>query len=695
MPADFATLSSLVTPQSVAIIGASNDTSRIGGRPIAAMLRAGYQGRILPVNPNRDHLQGLACYASVSDLPETPEAAIIAVPVKAALEAVDALGQRGCKTATLFTAGFSETGTEGARAQQQLADIAHRHKMRLLGPNSLGVWNVDLGYYGTFSSSLDTGFPHAGNIGIASQSGAFGAHLAAVARNRGIGASILISTGNEVDITVADAIGWMAQSDQIDVICAYMEGFNDPLRLQEALSAAHLAKKPVLVFKSGRSVLGAKAASSHTASLTGDDAIADEILRAYGAVRVQDTEQMMDFAYVAKQKIYPVANSLGFITVSGGAGIVASDEAEQLGLPMPPMPEEAQARLRALLPISSPANPLDCTAQALNDLSLLHAFTHAALAEGGYGSVICFATYVAGGADIAPRLLASLTPLRQEFPDRLLVLCAIGPTEVIRQYEDAGFLVFEDPCRAVRAIAAMGRVAMALATALPACIPVTAGTLPETAPDEYQAKAILAKAGIVVSQEQLVQSPAQAVQAAEEIGFPVVMKIASPDILHKSEIGGVQLNLNNTAEVQASFDALIQTARIHRPDAHITGVLVARQIAGGVECFMGIKRDPGFGPMAVFGLGGIFVEILNDIALRQCPFDPETARDMILSIRGAPLLTGARGRDPVDLDALAQMLSRLSIFAAGSGDRLQSVDLNPVLALPDKAVALDAVIELT
>lgn len=688
-------LTALLAPRSVAIIGASADPLRIGGRPIAAMLRAGFKGRILPVNPNRNTIQGLACHPSIADLPEPPDAAIVAVPARIAVEAVEALGQRGCRAVTLFSSGFAELGQDGHADQQRLVDVARRYEMRVLGPNSLGAYNVGLGYYGTFSSSLDTGFPLNGSIGIASQSGAYGAHLGAVARDRALGTGVLVATGNEADITVGDVIGWMAGSDQVQVICAYLEGLNEPRRLLMGLDAARAAGKPVFVLKAGRSAVGAQAATSHTASLTGDDKVAEAVLADHGAIRVRDTEEMMDFAYAATARIYPVENALGFITVSGGAGIIASDEAEAVGLAMPPMPQDAQERLRALLPIASAVNPLDCTAQALNDLSLFESFMRAALEDGGYASVACFATYVAGGADLAPRLLASLAPIRADYPDRLLVMCLIGPTEVIRAYEAAGYLVFQDPSRAVRAIAAMGRVGQALAyrpaEAPPADAPTT---LPAETPDEATAKALLAAAGISAPPEAVAATAAQARAAADYIGYPVVMKILSPDILHKSDIGGVVLDISDGDAAESAHDRIIAAAARHAPEARVLGVLVVKQVSGGIECLMGINRDPSFGPVAAFGLGGVFVEILSDVVVRACPFDQATARQMILSTRAAPLLTGARGREPVDVDALAGMLSRLSIFAANAGPQLLSIDLNPVVALPDGAYALDAVIEL-
>lgn len=687
---DLSHIDRLLAPRSVALIGASEDVTRIGGRPIAAMLAAGFKGDIWPVNPKRETVQGLRCYASVDDLPGAPDAAIIAVPAKLVSETVEALDRKGCGAATLFSAGFAEMGEDGAAAQAEM--LSRVTNMRLLGPNTLGVYNVDIGYYGTFSSSLDTGWPRPGNIGIASQSGAFGAHLGALARDRGLGVSVLISTGNEADITVADAIHWMALRDGTDVICTYMEGVNDPTALLAALDAARAAGKVVVILKAGRSAVGAQAAASHTASLVGDAAVADTVFEAHGAIMVRDPQSLMDIAYVASRGIRPAAHSLGVITISGGAGIVISDEAERIGLPMPAMPDGAQARLKAILPYASPTNPLDCTAQALNDPSLFEKFTRAALEEGGYGAVLCFLTYVAGSPAMSEAILDAIRPLRREYPDRIIAFCAIGAPEVMAAYDAEGILVFDDPCRAARAIHAL-TAPQAQEAVLPAPLPVD---LPARAPDEAEAKRLLSAAGIACAPEEAVQDADAAVAAAERLSGPVVMKILSPDILHKSDIGAVRLNLTTPDAIRAAYGEITENVARHAPEARITGMLVARQLTGGTECLMGISRDPTFGPVAAFGLGGIFVELLGDVAIQPCPFDEAAAREMILSIRGAGILTGARGRPPADIAALASMLSRLSRFAAGAGDRLVSIDLNPVLALAEGqgAFALDAVIEI-
>lgn len=695
--ARFAGLTPLLAPRSIAILGASNDATRIGGRPIAFMKAAGqFQGAIWPVNPNRTEVQGLPAYPSVAALPETPDAAIIAVPAALAEQAVEDLGARGTKAAVMFTAGFAEVDAAGEAAQARMVASARKHGMRLLGPNCLGVFDGRTGYYATFSSSFDSGWPVPGRIGIASQSGAYGTHLYTLARNRGIGASLCIMTGNEADVTVGECIGWLAENPEVDVIAAYIEGIREAPGLIAAFEAARAARKPIVMMKVGRSALGSAAAKSHTASIAGDDAVTEAVMAEFGVHRARTSEEMLDIAQTATRRIYPAGNTLGMITLSGGAGVLVSDVAEQLGLAMPPMPEQAQARLKGLVSFCAPRNPVDATAQVGNDLALLEPFYESVLRDGGYASVLGFFTMVASSRRW-PSMLEVLNRVRARYPDRLHVLSAIAPAEITRAMEADGWVCHEDPSRAVTAIAAMGRFGAAFAAPSPAPAPsVPPVSLPAATPSEAAAKQLLSAAGIACAPEAACADPAAAVAAAERFGFPVVMKILSPDILHKSEIGGVLLDVANAAAVRAGFATLLDRARAHAPTARIEGVLVAKQLKGGVECILGIHRDPVFGPIAMFGLGGVFVEVLKDVVFRRCPFGADVAETMIRSIRGFPLLDGARGRARADIKALAAMLARLSAFAVAAGPRLASVDLNPVFAMPEGqgAFAADAVVEV-
>ena len=660
------------------------------------MRAQGFQGTLYPINPNRTEIQGLKAYPTIASLPETPDVAIVAIASEHVPPAVEELGKKGCKAIVMFTAGFAEMDEAGEAVQAKMVATARSYGMRLLGPNCLGVFDARRAYYATFSSSFDSGWPVPGRIGIASQSGAYGTHLYTLARNRGIGASLCVMTGNEADVTVGECIGWLAENPEVDVIAVYAEGIREAPGLIAALEAARAAKKPIVMQKVGRSELGTKAAKSHTASIAGDDAVTEAVMAEFGVFRARNSEEMLDIAHTATRKIYPARNTLGVITVSGGAGVLISDVAESLGLAMPEMPAAAQKKLRDLVPFCAPRNPVDATAQVSNDVTLVKTFTETMVQEGGYSTVLGFFSMTASSRRW-PSIREQLNAVKTENPDRLYVLSVITPPEGRDQLEEDGWVVHEDPTRAVAAIEAMGRFGAAFAAPASAPAPtVPAVTLPAKTPSEAEAKRLLAAAGIASAPEAECATADQAVAAAEKFGFPVVMKILSPDILHKSEIGGVLLNVSDAGAVRDGFGLLLERAKAAVPTAKLEGVLVAKQLQGGVECILGIHRDPVFGPVAMFGLGGIFVEILKDVVFRRCPFGADVAEQMIRSIKGAPLLLGARGRPKADVKALAETLARLSAFAVAAGPRLQSIDLNPVFAMPEGqgAFAVDAVIEV-
>jgi acyl-CoA synthetase (NDP forming) len=692
----FATLDAMIRPRSVAVIGASDDATRIGGRPIAYMKDQGFAGALLPVNPNRATVQGLPAFASVAALTEVPDVAIVAVPGESAVQAVADLGAKGCRAAIVFTAGFAEVDEAGAAMQDRLVAAARQHGMRILGPNCLGLFNAAVGFYPMFSTSFEQGWPIRGNIGIASQSGAYGTHLFATSRARGLGTTVCVTTGNESDVSLGEVIGWMAQAPEVEVICAYAEGIRESERFIAALDLARRNRKPVVMMKVGRSELGGHAAKSHTASIAGDDAVTEAVLREFGVVRAATTEQMLDIAYAASRRIYPARNSLGVITVSGGAGVLISDAAEAMGVPMPEMPEAAQAKLKGLISFCAPRNPVDCTAQAVNQTEMFEHFLETTADAGGYQSMLVFLTQTGGSTTMAPKLRPYLKQARAKFADRLWVLSVIASADKVRGYEEDGYLVFEDPTRAVAAIEAMGRFGAAFAAPPPDDIVVPDVTLPATTPTEAEGKRILAAAGIPAVPEKACGSVEDAVAAAESFGFPVVAKILSPDILHKSEIGGVILDIGSAEAVREARATLLARAAERAPGARIEGVLIARQIKGAVEMALGVARDPVFGPVAMVGLGGVFIEILKDVSFRRCPFGEAEAEAMIRSLKGFPLLDGARGRPKADVAALAAALSALSRFASGAGERLAGVDVNPLLVLPEGqgAFAADAVIEI-
>ena len=687
------TLEDLTGPRSIAIVGASDDPTRIGGRPLSHMIAQSFDGAVYPVNPKRDTVQGLRAYPSLDDVPGEVDFALIAVPAPLVAEQVRAAGRKGARTAMVFSSGFAETGEEGAALQEGLVAAAREAGVRVIGPNCLGAFNSAHRFYPTFTSTIDRALPRPGPVAIISQSGAYGSHIYMASHMRGLGIGHWITTGNEADVNVAEVIGLLAARDDVGTILAYAESIKDGALLVEGLEAARAARKPVVFMKVGRSEVGAEAASSHTASMAGEDAVYDAVLAQHGAWRVRTTEEMLDVAIAAGPRIYPSGRKVGLVTISGGAGILMADSAEDEGLDVAPMPEDAQDELKAILPFAAPRNPVDVTAQFFNDLSLIPRFTRTMLDRGGYDGLVGFWTSVAGSPVMGGPLLEYLTETMADYPDRLFLHIMLASDEMRGRYEAAGFPTYEDPARALRALAAVMHFGEAFEAGRPAspALPPPAD-LGEGPLGEREAKAILASAGLPLVPDVLAASAEEAAQAAEAAAGPVAMKVASPDILHKTEVGGVALGVDGAAAAREAFGRMTESARRAVPEARIDGVLVSPMAPEGVECILGAKVDPVFGPVVLFGLGGIFAEVMGDVAFRRAPFDEGVAREMIEQLRGAAVLRGARGQPGCDLDALARAIAGLSRFAAANADAIESVEMNPLRARPDGCVGLDALI---
>ena len=688
-------LNALLEPRSVAVIGASDDPSRIGGRPIRYMREAGFAGRIHPVNPKRPQVQGLPTYPDIGLVPGPVDLAVIAVPADRVETVLTACANQGVGSAVIFSAGFAETGRTGARAQDTLGNIARERGIRVLGPNCLGVYNTDTGLFATFSTTLEDRLPRPGNVGLVSQSGAYGSHLSLLASHRGLGIRYWITTGNECDITVPECIEWLAERDEISVVVAYAEGITEPDRLVRALERARLARKPVIFMKVGTTEVGARAARSHTASLSGEDAVFDAVLRQFGGLRARTTEEVLDFAYAASFGVWPASRRVALLTISGGVGVQMADAAVEAGLEVPPLNEPAQAELLRRLPFATPRNPVDITAQAFNDIALVGRNLDLVLDDGRYDSVVAFFTYVASAKAMVGPIRESLQTARRRHPGCLLVLSIVGPPAVVESYEAAGCPVFEDPTRAVRAVAALARVQEWFAKPAPLIdgpsSPVDA--LPPGPLSEHAAAEILARAGLPMQPSRLVATPDEAVRAASDLGFPVALKICGPDVLHKTELNGVALGLSDPETVRDAHGRLVAAVRAHQPPPTLDGFLVAPMADEGVDMVIGTVRDETFGPVVMVGSGGILVEVLEDVAFRRAPFDEHEARQMLEELRGFRRLTGIRGRPPADVDALVRALTALAAFAAGRDD-LESAEINPLRVLPRGrgVVGLDALV---
>lgn len=687
-------LTALFRPRSIAIVGASDDVVRISGRPLRYLREGGYGGAIYPVNPRRDTVQGLKAYPSIASLPEVPEVAILAVPAQLIPSSVRECADRGVKAVIVFSSGFAEMDAAGGEAQAQIRDIAGAAGMRLLGPNCIGLFNAAAGFYGTFASALDLGFPVDGGVAIASQSGAYGTHLAYLAQERGMGISYFVSTGNEADVEIGEVLLWLAREPGVRVIMAYAEGLRHSATFIEALRTAHERRVPIVMMKVGRSVRGANAVSSHTAALAGEDAVYDAVFRQYGVHRATTTDEQLDVAYACARGLYPNGRKLGIVTVSGGVGIQACDAAERYGLDVAPMPGSAQEKLKALLPYAAVANPVDVTAQALVDMNVLTSALQLMLDECEYDVLIGVFLTVPASKSFAVPLRDAIAKAAAAHPEKLIVMCMVTQDKaVVRLYEAMGLLAFEDAYRASAAIAALANLQASFDRGVSKLPDVRSATpLPQEAISEHAAKRLLAQAGVPMLPEHLVASSTEAVFAAESVGYPVVLKIASADIPHKTEIGGVALNLGDAGAVRDAFEALMQRAAAAAPQARIDGVLVAPMAPGGVDTIVGVSRDATFGPTVMFGLGGIFVEVLRDVTFRVAPFGIEEARRMIGEIAGRAMFEGVRGAAACDVEALANVLVRVSEFAAAHAGDLESLDINPLRVMSRGVVALDALI---
>jgi len=698
-PANTTGLDALLAPESVAVIGASDDPTRIGGRPVAYMLRAGFPGPIWPVNPNRETVQGLRAYPSIHEVPGAPDACIIAVPAALVPQTLEACADRGARAAVILSSGFAEAGEDGKAAQSRIRDIARERGIRVLGPNTLGLFNSHVKWIGTFASTILHGTPKAGPIGIASQSGAVGSELFALLRRRGLDTGIWVTTGNEADVDLADAVAYLADDPDTRIIVVYAEGVRNGPAMRRALARASERHKPVLFLKSGRSEVGAVAVTSHTAALAGSDRIYDALFRQLGAVRVGNAEELVDAAYAAALAPLPAGRRLLILTISGGAGVQMADAAADLGLVVPPPSPEAQEKLKELLPFAGVRNPVDTTAQVFNDISLIDRYLSILLDDGDYDAVALFLTAVAASEDVALRLVAELSRARTRFPHVPLVISLAAPAELTAPFTNARYALFEEPTRAVRALAFLCRLSESLGRevvsptveAPPDAVRVTGG-----APTEDAAMRVLESWGVRCVNRRLARSEDEAVRAADELGGRVALKIVSPDIVHKTDVGGVLLDLEGDGPIREGFRTLTERATSLRPDAEVEGVLVTSMVDEGEDAVVGVVKDPTFGPAVMVGLGGVLVEVLDDVAFRLAPFDEDEARRMIADVKGARLFRAFRGRPDLDVDALAALLSRVSVLAAAEAEAgaLSSIDLNPVRVLPkgQGVVVLDAVI---
>jgi acyl-CoA synthetase (NDP forming) len=698
VPSGFASLSTLLEPQSIAIVGAANDWRRFGGKPLHYLRQAGYTGGLFPVNPTRTEVQGVPAYASIGDIGRPVDCAMLAVSAEDTVQTIRDCAAAGVRSAIVFGAGFAEVGAQGMARQAEMMAIARSAGMRILGPNCMGLVNAHAGVYSTFASAYEEGLPAPSGVAIATQSGGYGGYLLKHCFMRGLGVSHFAATGNEADVDVGEVLAWMAQRDEVKVLLSYLEGVRSGPNLVRALEIARANRKPVVVMKVGRTPEGREAASSHTASLTGEDAVYDTLFCEYGVWRARTTDELLDVADALSRGKRPRGPRTAVVSISGGVGVQMADFLADAKLELAEVPQQTQADLRAIVPHCAPANPIDMTGVVTADHALLGRALECVLAGDAFDAVILFLGIVGMAPSMAGPLSSILSEVCARHPDRLLLVSVTTPPELRAPYANAGCLVYEDPSRAVTALAALHHFQQffdrPVVTPAPRSFPD--GLVPRGAAsfNEVQAKRILAACGIRSPKEVVVQDAAAAAVAAQTIGFPVAVKIVSADILHKTEHGGVALNLGDAEAVAQAVSRMGERIARELPQARIEGYLVSEMVRGGTECILGVSRDPTFGPVVTFGLGGVAVELLRDVVSRLAPVSPTQAREMMQALRTWPLLSGWRGAPSGDVDALAEAISALSHLAVAEQHSIAEVEVNPLVVLPTPrgVVALDAVI---
>jgi len=687
-------LERMFAPRSIAIIGASSALGSISGQPLNFLVKRGYPGKLYPVNPKYDEILGQRCYPSLEALPETPDLALIVVNARLAVRMLEACGRSRIPFVVVFSSGFSEIGPEGETMQKELTAIAERHGIGLIGPNCQGFISVPSKTYAGFGSAFIYDYTP-GPVSMVSQSGGFGFSLMSLAAmDGGVGFRHVVTTGNETGITSLDLMRYLIDDTGTRIITGYIEGVRDAHRLREVGEAALAAGKPIMVWKVGNSEEGQRAAASHTANLGGAMALYRAAFEQSGILQVEDMQDIVDCTFAFESGRVPRGNRVAIITISGGAGILMTDEAIARGLAVQPLSPATVEKLRPLVPaFAALGNPIDLTAAIFDDTDLCRKALELIIEDPLVDAVVMANAGLQG--EIATKVACEVVNVARR-SDKPILLGWSARREVAGEAYallDAERIPhYRSPMRCMRALAAIAQHAEACRRhrarqaepILSLQRPQAAQTLAAARTDlaEYRAKRLLAQYGIPVTAEALARDASEAAKVAADIGFPVVLKIQSPDIPHKTEAGGVRVGVRDAVEAARAFEEIVAAARRCAPHATIDGVLVQEMVHDAVEVIVGVNNDPLFGPAVMFGLGGIFTEILQDVAFRLAPFPRSVADEMIRQVKGYPLLTGARGRPRCDIDALADTISRLSAAALDLGPHLAELDINPLFVLP-------------
>lgn len=692
-------LKNLFEPKSVALVGQSGSISKdydLTTAPLLYLLKSKFKGKIYPVNPNYHEIQGYKCYSTLSEIPEPIDAAFFLVPANKVIPLLEECGQRRVKAVVITSSGFAETGEKGKEDQRIIRSIAEKYGMVVVGPNCNGYVNVIQGIPLTFSPIMERDKLIPGSIGFVSQSGAILSGIGVRAMEQGIGFSYLIGTGNEAHVDLADIINFMVEDRHTQVIMALIEGIKDVKKFLEAAQKALKKKKPIIVLKIGKSDSGIKSALSHTGSLAGSEKVNEAAFKQNGILIAEETDDFIESTRIFTQSILPNGDGIGVVSTSGGMGGLIADLIQKRGLRMGSLSKRSLNDLSKIIRWFAVAkNPFDFAGQFLREESIPRKVFDLFLSDEDIDLLLVVMTPLQKHETV---IMREAMKSGKEFGKPVIFLYLGGKPESNPEgiVEKGNLPFFTSPTGCVAAIGNLIRYNNFLSRHKPIkkqTISISP-SLRETAVKflvgvgkrmtEREAKLLLAQYKIPVTREKLAGNVDEAIKMSKSIGFPVALKIESPDILHKTEVDGVRLNIRNEKELKITFNEILSKVKLNLPDAEVRGILVQEMISGGgIEAIAGIFRDPQWGPTILFGLGGTLVEVFEDIALRICPIATADAWDMIREIKGYKLLQGFRGRPKADLEAVVDILLKLSQLATDFETRIAEIDINPLVIFPE------------
>ena len=682
---DHTAVDALMRPQSIAVVGASATPGKIGYTVIKNLLESKYTGKIYPINPKDPEILGIKCFASVMDVPGSIDAAVITVPAKLCAQVTEECGKKGVKGLIMITSGFSEVGRKDLEAE--ILEIAKRYHTRVLGPNIVGTLSNSDKMNASFAPFL----PYNGKAALISQSGALLIAIDASSFSRGVGFDKLISIGNMCDIDFADLIDWLDKDPATTCVTLYIEGFKDGRRFIES---ARRSNKPIIALKAGVSTHGAAAAASHTGSLAGAAKVYGAAFQQAGVIQATDLDNLFDRTLALSLQPPMKGDNLLIITNGGGVGVLATDAAEKYGLPLKFAPVDVQNELKKHMPeFGSAKNPVDLTGMAGNDWygdSVRYAYAHPWVE----GLVVLYCeTAITAPVEIAKSIEQAIRS--SGVTGKPVTVSFVGGdrcVEAMRWLVDHGIPAYGAPDLAVNAMGALREYEQMRETLAEPAVECEAedrafalSIIEKARADdrnsltEIEAKQVFAAYGLPVTNTLLSTSEEEAVSLAKKVGFPVVMKIVSPDILHKSDAGGVKVNIKDEAAVREAYRTILVNAHNYKAEADIHGIAIQEMAPWGTEVILGSVNDPTFGPTMMFGLGGIFVEVLKDVTFRVAPVASNQAYRMLGEIRGAPILAGVRGEKPRDKQAMADTICHYSTMILDLADEILESDANPVL----------------